>query len=470
MTLIDYSKEPRSDIAFIDMKSFYASVECVMLGLDPLKTSLCVMSHQDNCKGLILASSPTFKHIFHTRNVTRGYHLPFDPISRRFHAKNAEKMGLPTTKEYAAHIEEWAQKTLIVPPRMGLYIEKNLEIQSILLDYVSPKEYLPYSIDEGFIDATSSLNYFLPDKGLSRKEKLDRLSQEIQRKIYHQTGIYSTIGMSNSNPLLAKLALDNEAKQAPNMRANWSYEDVPSKVWNLKLTDFWGIGNRTARRLNSLGIYSIRQLAASNPDIIHQEFGILGLQLWFHAHGVDESNLAQPYKVKSQALSNSQVLPKDYHLKADVELVLREMAEQVAIRLRRQKKKARVVSIQIGYASAEQRRPLQAQMRVEPSQQTRVLQGYVLDLFRKHYVRASVRTIAVTYSDLVDQDLTLYSLFDDPEQVDKTEQLERTIDRLRERYGFLAVQPASVLSANSRSRQRSRLIGGHSAGGLDGLE
>ena len=109
-------------------------------------------------------------------------------------------------------------------------------------------------------------------------------------------------------------------------------------------------------------------------------------------------------------------------------------------------------------------------MRVEPSQQTRVLQGYVLDLFRKHYVRASVRTIAVTYSDLVDQDLTLYSLFDDPEQVDKTEQLERTIDRLRERYGFLAVQPASVLSANSRSRQRSRLIGGHSAGGLDGLE
>ncbi|MTV88738.1 DNA polymerase, partial [Streptococcus pneumoniae] len=78
---------------------------------------------------------------------------------------------------------------------------------------------------------TSSLNYFIPDKSLSRKDKLDMLSARIQRDIWRQTGIYSTVGMSNANPLLAKLALDNEAKHTPTMRANWSYKDVEEKVW-----------------------------------------------------------------------------------------------------------------------------------------------------------------------------------------------------------------------------------------------
>ena len=105
----------------------------------------------------------------------------------------------------------------------------------------SPDDIYPYSIDEGFIDLTSSLNYFIPDKSLSRKDKLDMLSARIQRDIWRQTGIYSTVGMSNANPLLAKLALDNEAKHTPTMRANWSYQDVEEKVWAIpKMTDFLG--------------------------------------------------------------------------------------------------------------------------------------------------------------------------------------------------------------------------------------
>ena len=110
--------------------------------------------------------------------------------------------------------------TFIVPPRMDMYIEKNLEIQHIFQDYASIEDILPYSIDEGFIDLTSSLNYFISDKGVSRQKKLDMLSARIQRDIWRKTGIYSTVGMSNSNPLLAKLALDNEAKHTPTMRAN----------------------------------------------------------------------------------------------------------------------------------------------------------------------------------------------------------------------------------------------------------
>lgn len=266
MGYIDYSREPQSDIAFVDMKSFYASVECVDRGLNPLHTSLCVMSRADNAGGLILASYPMFKKVFGKNNVGRAYDLPFDISTRKFDHYNAKRQGLDISPRYISYIEHWAKRTLIVPPRMDRYIEKNIDIQHIFQDYAAPEDILPYSIDEGFIDLTSSLNYFVSDKQMDRKAKLDVVSAKLQHDIWQKTGIYSTIGMSNANPLLAKLALDNEAKRTPTMRANWSYKDVETKVWSIpNLTDFWGIGSRTEKRLHKLGITSIKELANSNP-------------------------------------------------------------------------------------------------------------------------------------------------------------------------------------------------------------
>ncbi|HFI0551853.1 TPA: DNA polymerase, partial [Streptococcus suis] len=117
MGYFDYSREPKSDIAFIDMKSFYASVECVERGLHPLKTSLCVMSRADNSNGLILASSPMFKKVFDKRNVGRVYDLPFDIHTRKFSYYNAKRQGIEITPEYVQFVEEWAKVTFIVPPR-----------------------------------------------------------------------------------------------------------------------------------------------------------------------------------------------------------------------------------------------------------------------------------------------------------------------------------------------------------------
>ena len=254
MGIIDYSLEPKSDIAFVDMKSFYASVECVKRNLNPLTTSLCVMSNSDNSSGLTLASSPTFKKVFGKKNVGRARDLPFDIQTRKFSFENAKNQKLDITKEYIDYVEKWAKKTLIVPPRMSLYIEENLKIQKVFQNFAPKDEILPYSIDESFLDLTGSLNYFVPNRNMTKKDKLDCVSAKIQNEIWKETGIYSTVGMSNSNPLLAKLALDNEAKTTRQMRANWSYEDVESKVWNIKnLTNFWGIGSRTAARLNSWG-------------------------------------------------------------------------------------------------------------------------------------------------------------------------------------------------------------------------
>ena len=470
MGYFDYSKEPRSDIAFIDMKSFYASVECVERGLHPLKTSLCVMSRADHANGLILVSSPMFKKVFGKSNVGRSNDLPFDIHTRKFSYYNARRQGIKITPEYIHYIEEWAKVTFIVPPRMSLYIEKNLEIQRILQNYGSPEDILPYSIDEGFIDLTGSLNYFIPDKNLSRKEKLDVISSKIQHDIFRQTGVYSTVGMSNSNPLLAKLALDNEAKKTKTMRANWSYEDVETKVWSIQeMTDFWGIGSRMKKRLNALGIMSIKELANSNPDVLKAHLGVNGVDLFFHANGIDESNVHKPYKPKSNGIGNSQVLPRDYFRQKEIEMVLSEMAEQVAVRLRKTGKKTTCVSIGVGYSRSEGKKSIHAQMKIEPTNQTETLKNHVLALFHKKYSSGAVRSISVYYSQLVDESFGLISLFDDVEQIEKEERLQSAIDTIRHQFGFTSLLKANALSEGSRVIARSKLVGGHSAGGLDGL-
>lgn len=469
MGIIDYSLEPKSDIAFVDMKSFYASVECVKRNLNPLTTSLCVMSNSDNASGLTLASSPTFKRVFGKKNVGRARDLPFDIQTRKFSFENAKNQKLDITKEYIDYVEKWAEKTLIVPPRMSLYIEENLKIQKVFQNYAPKDEIHPYSIDESFIDLTGSLNYFVSNKNMTKKDKLDCVSAKIQNEIWKETGIYSTVGMSNANPLLAKLALDNEAKTTRQMRANWSYEDVETKVWNIKnLTDFWGIGSRTAARLNKLGIYSIRDLANYNVDILKKEFGVIGVQLWFHANGVDESKVNVPYIARSKSYGNSQVLPRDYQSQSEIEIVLREMAEQVATRIRKKNKKTGRISIYIGFSYKEDKKSIKAQRSINPTNSTKALSREVIKLFRERYRGGAVRNIGVTYGKLVDDSFFNYTLLDDVRELQKQEILDKTFDEIRDKFGYTSVLPGVSLMKGSRVIERSKLIGGH-AGGMDGI-
>ena len=236
------------------------------------------------------------------------------------------------------------------------------------------------------------------------------------------------------------------------------------------LTDFWGIGRRTEKRLNKLGIHSVKELANFNPDVLKKELGVIGVDLFFHANGIDESNVHQPYKAKSHGLGNSQVLPRDYTRQSDIELVLREMAEQVAIRLRREHKKATRVSIGVGYSATEKRPSLHAQMTIKPTNLTKTLADYVITLFRKKYFGGAVRNISVYYSGFVDESFGLISLFDDVEKLEKEERLQSAIDNIRNQFGFTLIQKGNSLLKASRSLERSKLIGGHSAGGLDGLK
>lgn len=473
--MFDYDKEPRRAIFFEDVKSNYASIECVERKLHPLTTSLCVMSRSDNSYGLILASSPKFKEVFGKSNVSRAADLPFLIESRKFnyqswYAKHTDIYGQRTepTLQYIAFIESWAKRTYIVPPQMGLYIEKNIEMQKILSNYTSFEEIHSYSIDESFMDVTESLNLFYPDIS-DKYEQMDNLAQRLQREVLERTGLFITVGMGD-NPLLAKVSMDIYAKHKNNMRDLIRYEDVPDKLWSIeKMTDFWGIGHGTEKTLKKYGIHSIKELAHANPDFIKRKMGIVGLQQFFHVNGIDETSIRERYIKKSESYSNSQILPHDYEKQGDIELVIKEMAEHLAIRLRKGRKLAGGLSLYVRPSFHSNMSIIRVSSKVEPTQSTIDIQRELIRIFREKYKGGCVREIGVGGFDLSSEKIKQLNLFDAMQEENlydkKQEALQRVIDEIREKFDFTAIQKASALAAGSRVLERSKMIGGHAATG-----
>lgn len=468
----DYSLEPRRAILFQDVKSNYASIECVQRNLNPLTTSLCVMSRADNTKGLLLASSPTFKKVFGVKNVSRASDLPFLIETRKFnypqwYRAHTDIHGQRTepSVQYVAYIESWAKRTWLVPPQMQLYVDYKIKVTDILTNYTSIEEIHSYSIDESFLDVTESLNLFYPDIE-NRYVQMNHIALDLQRAILHKLGLYVTVGMGD-NPLLAKLAMDLYAKHNRNMRALIRYEDVPDKLWTIpKMADFWGIGKRTEKRLNKLGITTIKELANANPLLLKQKLGTIGLQHFFHANGIDESNVRKKYVPKSSSFSNSQILPRDYPKQREIELVIREMAENLATRLRKGGKLASNLSLYVGAAATSEYSSLKISRNIEATQNTKELQDLAITLFREKYEGGAVRQIGISGNRLSSASVKQLSLFETPEEsqnTEKQESLQKAIDEIREKFDFLAIQKASSLSEGSRVIYRNKLIGGHAA-------
>lgn len=233
-----YEGEPVRDVFCMDSKSFYASVECIEHDLDPLNDLLVVMSGDRENEGLVLAASPMAKKVLGISNVSRGFEIPNHP------------------------------KLHIVPPRMTLYIQYHMRIQEIFRSYMAEEDIHTYSIDEQFGDLTHSWKLF----GKSSAE----VGKMIQNEIIKKVGIYTSLGMGD-NPLLAKIAMDNEAKLTKERFAQWHYQDVPEKIWPLRLSEFCGIGNRMERRYQMMGMYTMGDLAHTDPFVLKNHFGVMGM-------------------------------------------------------------------------------------------------------------------------------------------------------------------------------------------------
>ncbi|GEL15177.1 excinuclease ABC subunit A [Pediococcus cellicola] len=428
---MNYEQEPHGVYFMIDNKSFYASVESVARGDDPLQSVMVVMSEAENTNGgLILAASPRAKKIFGISNVSRCRDLPHDT------------------------------RLKVVPPRMNLYIKKNLAINEIFTEFVADEDCYPYSIDESILDMSKSWRLF----GNTPLE----VARRMQKTVHDRLGLWTTIGIGE-NPVQAKLALDLFAKHDTDLMGELTYQSFPEKIWPItNLTSVWSIGHRTAAHLNRVGIHSMDDLAHSDPYELKAEFGIIGTQLLALAWGIDHSQLPNLITPHDKSWGNSQVLPRDYMVQREIETVIKEIGNQVASRMRHHHQQAGCVSLMIGfsYASSSEdgRSGFAHSMRIDTTDNPDRINQYLLYLFRKTWDGEGIRNIAVGLSHLSVSDGLQLNLFMDPHTQIKQNLMIRVLDKIHDQFGTTALIPASSLLHGATMLERSALVGGHNGG------
>ena len=297
----------------IDLKTFYASVECVDRGLDPMTTNLVVADASRGRSTICLAISPAMKRLG-IRNRCRLFNIP-------------------------QHVDYIAAK-----PRMRHYMEVSAKIYGIYLQYVSPQDVHVYSIDECFIDATPYLGLY----GVTATE----FAEELRRAVMERTGITATAGIG-PNLFLAKVALDITAKHEPSGIGVLDEERFRREVWRHRpITDIWGIGPGIAQRLAAYHVHDLMGIAALDERILYREFGVNAEYLIDHAHGREPCTIAEIHAYRPQATStvNGQVLSRNYSY-GEALTVLREMVDASVLDLVDKHVVTSGISLFVGYGS-----------------------------------------------------------------------------------------------------------------------
>lgn len=413
----------------IDMKSFFASVECAERGLDAMTTNLVVADEDRTEKTICLAVSPSMKALG-VKNRCRLFEIP-------------------KTIDF-----------IIAKPRMKKYIEYAKKIYSIYLNYISKDDIHVYSIDECFIDATDYLSMYK----IKAKDFAKKIMQEINDKLH----IPSTAGIG-TNMYLAKIALDITAKNSPD-RIGWLTEEKFMKeLWHHKpLKDFWGISDGTINRLAKFGISDMYGIAHCDEDILYDEFGINAELMIDHAFGRETCLMEdiKNYKTKSKSISNSQILPKGYSFD-DAKIVLQEMIQEGCYRLSKENKTAQLLHIYIGYEGIKDRKELvkgTRRMKFSSNLFSRI-KPYAIDLYDE-IVDSSrlVRRIGYDFADLSDNDYEQYDFFTDLNSLQKEKKITKTVLNIKDRYGKNAILRGIDYLPNATQRERNKQIGGHNGG------
>ncbi|MGG4382674.1 damage repair protein [Priestia megaterium] len=421
---MNYGQLPNRVIICIDMKSFFASVSSVIRGLNPLKTRLAVVGDIKRSGSVVLAATPLLKK----EGIKTGSRLFEIPKRKDIH---------------------------VVNPSMERYIKASNYISSLVLQYVAPEDFHAYSIDELFIDATASLHLFARTP--------EELAHRIINEIYRKTRLTATAGIG-PNLLLAKVSLDHEAKHSPTGVAYWRYEDIPFKLWSIHpMKDFWGISSATERRLNRLGIYTIKELALSSKEMLQKEFGIMGQELHQHANGIDFSRISDVYIPSSRSFGKSQILFRDYISRKEVELLLLELLDDVCFRLRMHQVVAQTIHLSIGYSKQTGGGFSRQKKMGRASNLSQDIFPYCLTILHTYDNGMPIRSIGISLSNTSIEEEEQMSLFEDIDQRERAYALAKTIDEIRMRYGKNSVLRASSYLDHSTARYRNGLIGGHKA-------
>lgn len=417
--MYDYNLCTNREVMCVDLKSFFASVSCLLKGLDPMNTKLAVVGNTKRQGSVVLAATPPLKAL----GIKTG--------SRLYEIPNRSDI-------------------YITNPKMKTYMKISNKISKIALRYVSPEDFHQYSIDEFMIDVTESYSLFASNSY--------ELAQIIQEDIYNETGIKSTIGIG-SNVLLAKVSMDIEAKHTSNGIAEWRYEDIAHTLWKIDcLTDLWGINTKTAKKLNKRGIFTVKDLAHYPYVYLKRDFGVVGVDLHLHANGIDESVLREKYKTKKSGLGKSQILLRDYNLE-EIKVIISEQVEEVFYRARLQDKYPNTISVQIGYADKGGIRKQFTNKQGFKS--TFVIINTLWDYIYKNADRTElIRTCSVNFSNLNNSNIQQLELFKS-ELETKSEIIDHSMDKIRLKYGKDSVIRADSLTKSGTRLMRKNTVAGH---------
>lgn len=411
----------------IDLKSFFASVECADMGLDPFKTNLVVADPSRGQGAICLAITPAMKALG-IRNRCRVFEIP------------------PNVQYITAL------------PRMRRYMEVSAEVYGVYLRYISPEDIHVYSIDECFIDATPYLEMY----SMTPKQ----LANELMDAVFQRTHICATAGIG-TNLFLAKAALDITAKHVPDHIGWLDERTFREKLWRHRpITDFWNVGAGIAKRLEKYGVYDMQGVARLDEKLLYKEFGVNAQFLIDHANGREPCTMREihEYKPQSHSLSVGQILFEDYN-REDALVILKEMTETLTLELVEKKMAAGSVSLTVGYSKDVMpptggTRKLTVCTNSHRKLLERLVQLYQETTRRKY----PIRTINIAFGGLVDEIFAETDLFMDFAAEEKERSMQNAIIDIKRRFGKNALIRAMSLESKATGMKRNNMVGGHNGG------
>lgn len=487
----------------IDLKSYYASQECVERGLDPLTTNLVVADPSRTEKTICLAVSPSLKaygvggrcRLFelvekvHEANAERRYKAP----NKRFTGKSYSDTELKANPSLEIDY-------IIAPPQMARYMEVSTKIYQIYLRHVAPEDIYPYSVDEVFIDATPYLKIY--------NMTAHDFTMTLIREVLHETGITATAGIG-SNMYLCKIAMDIVAKKMPADKDGVRIAELDEKTYRQKLwehrplTDFWRVGKGYATKLEACGIYTmgdIARISETSEDVFYSMFGINAELLIDHAWGYEPTTIAdiKAYKPENNSLCSGQVLQRPYPYK-QARTIVHEMTDLLSLDLVVKRLMTNQIVLEIGYDVENEnytgeftidrygrKIPKHAHgtenMPKYTSSTNRLVEA-ALRLFERIINKdLNVRRVAVTVCKLLPEDeakqadsgrMEQISFFDSPDiqerreqeqtELEKERRCQETILQIRKKYGKNAILKGVNYEEGATTKNRNGQIGGHKA-------
>lgn len=499
----------------IDLKSFYASVECMERGLDPMTTNLVVADQSRTEKTICLAVSPSLK----------TFGIPGRPrlfeVVQKIKNVNAERQRKAPGRKFTGSSYHFAELQshpelavdyIVAPPQMAKYMEISTQIYNVYLKHIAPEDIHVYSIDEVFMDVT----HYLKTYGLTAKE----LAMRIILDVLKTTGITATAGIG-TNLYLCKVAMDIEAKHIPPDENGVRIAELDEmsyrrKLWSHRpLTSFWRVGRGYARKLEACGLYTMGDIARCslgkpgdyyNEDLLYKLFGINAELLIDHAWGWEPCTIAdiKAYKPESNSIGSGQVLQSPYEFEK-AKLVVREMTELLVLDLVEKNLVTNQLTLTIGYdienlSDPERRKQYHGPVTTDQYgrsipkhahgtanldrylSSTKLITEAMMNLFDRIVdPKLLVRRITITANRVIDekaaqrkdeyQQLDLFTDYEAEEARQREEQTELEREKrmqkamldIKHKFGKNAILKGMNLQEGATAKDRNSQIGGHKA-------